>query len=223
MGMEPLLACVEVEPAGPARHSVLFLHGLGADGHDFPPILPYLGLPADLGVRFVFPHAPAIPVTLNGGMVMPAWYDIRGLDLRRRHDEAGVRLSARRVEALIERERERGIPQERLVLAGFSQGGAIALHVGLRHTPRVAGILALSTYLVLEETLAAEAAPVTDLPIFQAHGLHDPMVTLERGRAAREVLERLGCSVEWHEFPMQHEVCMPEIQAMGRWIVERFR
>lgn len=222
--MEPLLACVEIEPPAPARASVVFLHGLGADGHDFPPILPYLGLPEDHGVRFLFPHAPAIPVTLNGGMVMPAWYDIRNLDLRRRHDEAGVRLSATRIERLIEREVARGVPHEHIVLAGFSQGGAIALHVGLRHTPRLAGILGLSTYLVLEETLEAERAPATGgLPVFLAHGTRDPMVSLDRGRAARDVLQGLGCSVEWHEFPIQHEVCLPEIQAMGRWLAPLLR
>lgn len=219
---EELLACVEVEPQGEARHAVIWLHGLGADGFDFPPIVPHLALPAELGVRFVFPHAPAIPVTVNGGMVMPAWYDIVELDLERRHDEAGVRASARRLERLMAREVERGIPPERTVLAGFSQGGAIALHVALRHPERLAGAIGLSTYLVLQETLEAERSSASrGLRVFQAHGTQDPMVPLQAGQASRARLEELGCEVEWHTYPMQHEVSLDELHALGRWLVKR--
>jgi phospholipase/carboxylesterase len=217
-----LLSAVELEPEGPADHAVIWLHGLGADGHDFPPIVPELRLDPALAVRWVFPHAPAIPVTLNGGMVMPAWYDIRGMDLRTRHDEPGIRLSAERITALIERENERGIPCERITLAGFSQGGAIAAHVALRHPKRLAGLVCLSTYLVLPDTLPAERSPANrGLPIFQAHGTLDPMVTFDRGLAARERLRELGHSVDWHEYPMEHQVCLEEIRDLGRWLGAR--
>jgi phospholipase/carboxylesterase len=218
----PLLPCVEIEPAGAARASVIWLHGLGADGHDFEPIVPELGLGADLGVRFVFPHAPAIPVTINGGMVMPAWYDITELDLGRRHDERGILRSAEAVERLIERERERGVPAGRTVLAGFSQGGAVALHVALRHPERLLGAVALSTYVVLAERLEAERSPANrGLPVFQAHGLFDPMVSIERGAAARDRLLELGHPVEWHAYPMQHQVSWEEIRDLSAWLRAR--
>lgn len=217
------LDAVQIDPpGGKARASVVWLHGLGADGHDFESIVPHLGLDPDLGVRFVFPHAPAIAVTLNHGMVMPAWYDIAELDLRRRHDEAGVRRSAAQIRALLGRENNRGVPSERIVLAGFSQGGAVALFEGLRHPRRLAGILALSTYLVCEDALLAEAAPANaDTPIFQAHGSFDPMVTLDRGEAARDRLLALGYAVHWESYPMEHQVCMEEIEAVGAWLAER--
>ncbi len=214
-----LLECVEVEPASTADASVIWLHGLGADGHDFPPIVPLLGLPAGHGVRFVFPHAPAIPVTINGGMIMPAWYDIRAIDLERSADEAGVRRSVERVRALLEREQERGIPAGRIVLAGFSQGGAIALHLGLRYEQRLAGLLLLSTYIACDCDLERERSSANaDTPIFQAHGTLDPMVGLERGVAARERLRALGYAVEWYEYPMQHEVVVEEIEQVGAWL-----
>jgi phospholipase/carboxylesterase len=217
-----LLPCVEVEPSGEVRAVVVWLHGLGADGHDFEPIVPHLGLPDNAGVRFVFPHAPSIPVTINMGMVMPAWYDITAMDLRKRHDVNGVRNSARQVEALLRREIERGIDSTRIVLAGFSMGGAIALHLGLRYSGKLAGIMALSTYLVCEETLKdeIEAAGAVNgsTPLFQAHGLHDPMVPQERGLAARERLESLGMEVQWKSYPMQHEVCPEEIRDIGSWL-----
>lgn len=213
-----LLPAVEIEPRSTARHSVIWLHGLGADGHDFPPIVGEMDLDPALAIRWIFPHAPAIPVTINGGMVMPAWYDIRTADFHVRHDEAGIRLSAARLERLIEREVARGVPSQRIVLAGFSQGGAIALFAGLRHARRLAGIVALSTYLVLGETLAAERSPANlDVPIFQAHGTLDPMVGHERGEATRRTLERLGYPVEWHEYPMLHQVCLEEIEALAAW------
>lgn len=223
MAHEPL-SCVELEPRdGPAERAILWLHGLGADGNDFVPIVPELGLDPALRVRFVFPHAPAIPVTINMGMVMRAWYDITDLDLGRRHDADGVRRSASAVAQLIAREEARGIPAERIVLAGFSQGGAIALHEGLRHPKRLAGIVALSTYLVLEATLGEEASPANAaLPIFQAHGTHDPMVPVAAGERARDRLVASGHDVEWHAYPMEHQVCGPEISDLGAWLGERF-
>jgi len=218
-----LLPCVEIEPRRRADAAVIWLHGLGADGHDFEPVVPALGLPDTHGVRFVFPHAPAIPVSLNFGMVMPAWYDIAGPDLRRtRHDEDGIRTSAARVESLIARERERGVAAERIVLAGFSQGGAIAIHTALRHRERLAGIVALSTWLLLEDKLAAERSEANlALPILQCHGTFDPMVPEDRGRACRDRLTSLGWRVEWHTWPMEHQVCAEEIQVIGAWLRER--
>ncbi len=215
---DELLNCVEIEPAGPAERTVLWLHGLGANGHDFEPIVPHLGIPQDLAVRFVFPHAPQIPVTINMGLIMPAWYDIREMDLRREHDMDGVRRSADQVRALIERERERGVPPERIVLAGFSQGGAIALYLGLRFPERLAGIMALSTYLV-GENLAEEAAEANRAtPVFQAHGTHDPMVQVSRGEAARDALVAEGYSVDYRAYPMEHQVHPDEIHDIGEWL-----
>ena len=218
MNAPNLLPCVEIEPPREARAAVIWLHGLGADGHDFEPIVPELGL-GDLDIRFVFPHAPSIPVTLNGGFVMPAWYDIEEMDLRRRHDEQGIRCSSAAVEALIARERERGIPASRLLLAGFSQGGAIALFTALRHEETLAGVIALSTYLVCEESLPTERTAANQrTPVFQAHGTLDPMVPCDRGRAARDRLQALGYDIVWHEYPMQHQVCLEEIHDLGQWM-----
>jgi phospholipase/carboxylesterase len=220
---EELLDCVEVGPvADGAERSVVWLHGLGADGYDFEPVVPYLGLDPALAVRFVFPHAPRIPVTLNLGLIMPAWYDIREMDLRREHDERGIRRSQRQVEALVAREVDRGVPPSRIVLAGFSQGGAVALHTGLRHPQRLAGILALSTYLVCEDTLPDERSETNrDVPIFQAHGTHDPMVPFERGEAARDRLQELGYDVEWRAYPIAHQVHPDEIRDIGAWLRAR--
>ncbi|MEM9381664.1 MAG: dienelactone hydrolase family protein [Planctomycetota bacterium] len=219
MTSSSLLDCVVLEPGRPANASVVWLHGLGASGHDFPPIVPELGLPKDHAVRFVFPHAPAIPVTVNGGMVMPAWYDILGMDFDRRVDEAGVRRSAEAARALLEREKGSGIPAERIVLAGFSQGGAIALHEGVRHPERLAGILALSTYLVCDCDIESERSEANGAtPILQCHGTQDPMVTPAMGEAARERLTGLGYGVEWHAYPMAHQVCAEEIEEIGRWL-----
>ena len=217
------LDCVEIEPAGgEAGAAVVWLHGLGADGHDFEPIVPYLGLRPDLRVRFVFPHAPRRPVTINMGMVMPAWYDIRELSLKREVDETGVHESAAQVGALIRRERDRGVPERRIVLAGFSQGGAIALHVGLRYPERLAGLLALSSYLVCDENLESERSEVArELPIFQAHGTADPMVPLAAGELARDRLRELGHAIEWKSYPMGHEVCPQEISDIGA-VLNRF-
>ena len=214
--MADLLDAIEIEPRGAAEAAVIWLHGLGADGHDFEPIVPELGLGASPPIRFVFPHAPMQPVTINGGVVMRAWYDIYN---ERRHDEAGIRASQARVEALLARERTRGIPARRTVLAGFSQGGAIALQTGLRHAERLAGILALSTYLPLAETVDFEASPANrDVPIMMTHGTQDPLILLERASFSRRTLEELGYSVEWRQYRMQHAVCAEEIADIGAWL-----
>ncbi len=204
----------------PSR-AVIWLHGLGADGHDFAPIVPELGLPPQLAVRFIFPHAPLLPVTINNGYIMPAWYDVFSQDLRQTEDEAGIRASQQRVEALIQREEARGIPASRIVLAGFSQGGAIALHTGLRHTPTLAGVLALSTYLPLPQTLGTEASPANaGVPIFMAHGTSDSVIPVGQGIASRVWLEEHGYAVEWREYPMAHSVCPEEISDIGQWLAQ---
>lgn len=220
MSSQPaLLPCVEIEPVGPARASVIWLHGLGADGHDFESIVPELRLPEALGVRFLLPHAPSIPVTINGGMRMPAWYDIRDLDLRTRHDPVGIARSQAQVEALIAREVERGIAPRRIALVGFSQGGAIALHTALRHPERLACAIGLSTYLVLADSLAAEASSANrDLPILMVHGSHDPMVTHDRAVVSRDRLVELGWNVDFRTYPMAHEVCLPEVRDVARML-----
>ena len=214
-----MLAALELETGRAPTASVIWLHGLGADGHDFEPIVPELDLPDSLPVRFVFPHAPMQPVTINGGAVMRAWYDVYGLQGVRREDAAGVRASQAAVEELLEREKKRGIPASRLVLAGFSQGGAIALQTGLRHPERLAGIMALSTYLPVADTLAAEASAANrDVPIFMAHGLHDPLIPIERAQMSRKLLESAGYRVEWHDYPMEHSVCAEEIADISSWL-----
>ena len=214
-----VLPCVEVEPAKKAQWSVIWLHGLGADGHDFESIPPHLGLHPSLQVRFVLPHAPKIAVTLNNGFVMPAWYDIRSGDLRTRHDEAGIEASMKRVRELIAREVERGIAVNHIVLAGFSQGGAIAVHTALRHTQPLAGLIALSTYLVCGDKLESEIQSANrGLRVFGAHGSFDPMVSIERGQALRDSLIEVGCDVEWHSYPMEHSVCAEELTDIGTWM-----
>ena len=219
--MEPeLLPCELVAPAGPATASVVWLHGLGASGHDFVPVVPHLGIPRDAGVRFVFPHAPMMPVTINGGFVMPAWYDILDTTLERKVDLEGVRASHERVLALLRREHEEfGVAYDRMVLAGFSQGGAIALYTGLRLDQPLAGVMALSTYLLGEDTMGAEASePGRSRDLFAAHGTADPMVPYRGGKHAADTLAFFGWDVEWHEYPMQHEVCLEEIEAIGVWL-----
>jgi phospholipase/carboxylesterase len=216
--MAELLDAIEIETAPDPATSVIWLHGLGADGNDFVPIVAELELPA-APIRFVFPHAPLQPVTINNGMVMRAWYDILGADLARREDERGVRASQGLVEALIAREKARGIAARRILLAGFSQGGAIALQTGLRHPERLAGIMALSTYVPIAESLAAEAnAANRDVPIFMAHGLYDPVVPVAAARRSCALLERLGYAVEWHEYPMPHSVAPQELDDIGAWL-----
>jgi phospholipase/carboxylesterase len=214
-----VLETLEVETGARPTAAVIWLHGLGADGHDFEPIVPELELPETLPVRFVFPHAPPQPVTINGGAVMRAWYDVYSLGGVRREDDAGVRRSQASVEALVARERARGVPAARIVLAGFSQGGAIALQTGLRHPEPLAGIMALSTYLPLASTLATEASAANRaVSIFMAHGLHDPLIPVERAMLSRDALRRAGYDVEWHEYPMEHAVCAEEIAAIAGWL-----
>lgn len=214
-----LLPCVNVEPTSEHKATVIWLHGLGADGHDFEPIVPELKLPTDLGVKFIFPHAPVMPVTINGGYQMRAWYDIRDADLANREDKEGVRKSAALVEQLIDAEQAAGIPSDKIVLAGFSQGGAIALHLSTRIQHKLAGIVALSTYLTMPENLADEKSPANiDTPIFMAHGSQDPVVPMQRGQYSAKVLEENGFSVSWQDYPMAHAVCLEEIQALGQYL-----
>jgi phospholipase/carboxylesterase len=216
-----LLPVVEVEPTSKATATVIFLHGLGADGHDFEPIVPHLR--AD-GVRFVFPHAPSQPVTINGGHVMPAWFDIGESDLVRgeSNDLVGVKKAEGWVRALIEREVGRGIATSRIVVGGFSQGGALAAWVALRYEKPLAGTIALSTFLARNAPIEAEAAVANrSLSVFGAHGTSDQVVAVKNGRELRERLVKIGCDVEWHEYPMGHEVCMEEIAHWGTWLRAR--
>jgi phospholipase/carboxylesterase len=213
---------VVLAPAAPATASVVWLHGLGADGHDFVPIVPELKLPAAPGIRFVFPHAPVRPVTLNMGMRMRAWYDIRTLTAEGRVDEAGLRESVARLDELIAAERALGIESRRIVVAGFSQGGAVALHGALRHAEPLGGVLGLSCYLPLQAPLAAELAEANrKLPILMCHGQQDPVLPLALGLAACNWLRAAGYRVEWKEYPMQHQVCLPEIQDIAAWLRAR--
>jgi phospholipase/carboxylesterase len=215
------LDCVEINPPGRAKAAVIWLHGLGADGHDFEPIAAELGLPADLAVRFVFPHAPQRAVTVNFGMVMRAWYDILDMDVGRRVDTGSIHQSAEHLKKLIQRETGSGMPSESIVVAGFSQGGAIALHAGLRYPDRLAGILALSTYLPTARSLEREASDANrGIPIMMAHGKFDPIIPIGNGISARKALTELDYPVEWHEYPMQHEVCMDEIDAIRTWLLK---
>ncbi len=214
-----MLETVEIQTGNEPAASVIWLHGLGADGHDFEPIVPELRLPDSLAVRFVFPHAPVRPVTLNAGMQMRAWFDILGLDRRAAQDEAGIRASEAEVRELIERERQRGSRAGRIVLAGFSQGGAIALHTALRYERRLAGIMALSAYLPLADQVETEADPAnTDTPIFMAHGSMDPVLPQAMGVEARDFLHERGYDVAWHSYPMMHAVCPDEIRDIAAWL-----
>lgn len=214
-----LLERIEIATGAAPSASVIWMHGLGADGHDFEPIVPELGLPAALQVRFIFPHAPVRPVTLNMGMAMRAWYDIIEIG-GGREDGAGLRASQAAIEQLIAAEVARGIPASRIVLAGFSQGGAIAFQTGLRHPERLAGIMALSTYLPLAGTVEDERSKANrDLPVFMAHGSVDPMISIGRAQQSRKMLEALGYPLEWHEYPMPHSVCPQEISDISDWLV----
>lgn len=216
-----LLDTIDIETAPQPRAAVILLHGLGADGNDFVPIASELQLAAAGPVRFVFPHAPVMPVTINNGYRMRAWYDILGTELTRREDEAGLRSSLDAVEALLAREKERGIPASRIVLAGFSQGCAMALLTGLRHRERLGGIVGLSGYLPLAASTAAERSDANALaPIFMAHGTHDNVVPIARGRDSCELLRKLGYDVSWHEYPMAHSVSMEEIAAVNAWLLK---
>lgn len=212
-----LLSCVEIEPRVAAQATVIWLHGLGANGHDFEPIVPELGLPAAAPVRFLFPHAPAMPVTINNGMVMPAWYDILEMNIERRVDETQLRASARAVAALLDREIERGIASQRLLLAGFSQGGAVAFETALGYPQPLAGLLSLSSYFATAATVAMHEAN-RDLPILICHGTRDPLVPEALGRRSAELLRERGYRVEYRSYPMEHAVCMEEVRDIGAWL-----
>lgn len=208
-----------IEPPEPAQAAVIWLHGLGADGHDFAPIVPELALPERLAVRFLFPHAPYRAITINGGMRMRAWYDIAGTELQRREDEEGVRASGATVQHLIEEQIARGIPARRIVLAGFSQGGAIALHAGLRYPGRLAGILALSTYLPLADTVITEGRTASrETPVLMVHGSEDGIIPVALARHSADRLNELGWPVRWQLYPMAHSVCAEEIGLIADWL-----
>jgi phospholipase/carboxylesterase len=218
-----MLETVEQTTKPRVAWSVVWLHGLGADGHDFAPIVPELVRPDWPGIRFVFPHAPVRPVTINGGMPMRAWYDIKSLSTDDRADEQGLRESMREVDALLARERDRGVPTQRQLLVGFSMGAALALSSGLRREAPVAGIAALSGYLPLASSLPAEmTAGGKATPVFMAHGRQDPVVAPAWGSRSRDALQALGVAVEWHAYPMAHSVCADEVRDLGDWMQQRF-
>ncbi len=220
--MTALLETIELETAANPTAAVIWMHGLGADGNDFVPIVNEIDLSGVPGIRFIFPHAPTRPVTINNGYVMRAWYDISFGDLdgnTRKADEKGVRESQAQIGQLIARENGRGIATCKIVLAGFSQGGAIALHTGLRYPERLAGVMALSTYLPLAESFTKEATPANaKTPVFMAHGTQDPVVPYAMGRGSRDLLQQAGYALEWQEYPMQHSVCLEEVADIGRWM-----
>jgi len=211
-------APIVIEPAHPATATVIWLHGLGADGNDFEPVVPMLA-PVNGHARFVFPHAARQPVTINGGMVMRAWYDIISMDIERRADANGIRVSEAYVHLLINAQREAGIDESRIVLAGFSQGGAVALHTGLRYPTTLAGIMALSTYVPLREFDADEAHPANKkTPIFYGHGQYDPVVPVSLAEQSREHLKTLGYNVQWHAYPMEHTLAVEEVHDISTWL-----
>ena len=215
---------VEVGGEAQVDGTVIWLHGLGADGHDFEPIVPELNLAAHADIRFVFPHAPVRPVTINGGVPMRAWYDVISLDKSGPQDEAGIRDSAASLLQLIERERERGVDASRIVLAGFSQGGAIATHTAMRVPQRLAGLMALSTWMPLASTIGEEVVDNSEsqpreLPVLMVHGTFDPLLPLAAGQHAREIMQDAGFKVQWHEYPMAHAVCAEEISEIRKWLV----
>jgi phospholipase/carboxylesterase len=217
--MTTLLPTQRIEPRGPVRATVIWLHGLGADGRDFVPAVPLLGLPESAGVRFLFPNAPVRPVTVNGGWPMPAWYDILEMDIDRKIDEASLDLSAQQIGDLIEREIQQGIPSERVFLFGFSQGGAVAYHTALRYAKPLGGVAGLSTYLATARRMETEMHPANRaLPVLICHGTRDDVVPLALGRRACRDLERLGLAPQWHEYPFAHEVSQAELQQLGAWL-----
>lgn len=219
MSSSALLDSIEIETGTQPQHAVIWLHGLGADGNDFAPLVPELQLNDAPPIRFVFPHAPVRPVTINNGMAMRAWYDIYAPDLARREDDAGLRSSQAAVEALIRRENERGIPTERIVLAGFSQGCAMTLQVGLRMDEKLAGLIGLSGYLPLAALIAAERHTANhETPIFLAHGTMDPVVVFPRAQESQQKLIELGYDVTWKTYPMAHSVCLEEVQDISAFL-----
>ena len=223
--MIDILPSIELETAAQPTHAVIWLHGLGASGEDFVPIVPELNLPKDLAVRFIFPHAPQIPVTINAGYVMPAWYDILSLAKDARQvDLVGIERSRVQINALIEREKSRGIPADHIVIAGFSQGGAMAYSVGLTYSERLAGVMALSAYIPSVDGLASQRHTANQqTPIFVAHGTQDPVVGLALGQQAVDWLQQHAYPVEWHQYPMQHQVCFEQIQQIGVWLRQVLR
>ncbi|RZA34820.1 MAG: alpha/beta hydrolase [Lysobacteraceae bacterium] len=217
--MTQLLENIEIETAPNPTVAVIWLHGLGADGNDFVPLVNELDLSGLPGIRFVFPHAKTMPVTINNGYVMRAWYDISNADLTRREDEGGLRASQRDVEALIAREKARGIPASRIILAGFSQGCAMTLQTGMRHPEKLAGMLCLSGYLPLAAVSAQERSEESlATPIFMAHGRQDGVVPFARAQQSHEALKAMGYGVEWHEYMMQHSLCLEEVQDISKWL-----
>lgn len=216
---ENRIETIEIETRPSPSHSIIWLHGLGADGNDFVPVVKQLRLP-NLGIRFIFPHAPMMPVTINGGFVMRAWYDILETGLARTaEDERGLRASQARINVLLEKEADRGVPPSRVVIAGFSQGGAMALQTGLRYPGKLAGIMVLSGYLPLASTLSQERSAANQTtPIFMAHGIHDDIVPESLGTASRDMLRRDGYDVEWHHYPMMHNVCDQELVDVSTWL-----
>jgi len=212
------LKTLEINNSADVTASIIWLHGLGADGHDFAPLAEMLQLAE---VRFILPHAPLRPVTINGGFVMPAWYDLYGLEIGSRQDEAGIRQAQGMIEALVVQEQQRGIATNRILLAGFSQGGAIALHTALRYPQRLAGVLALSTYLPLKTSLAQEASAANrNLPIFMAHGTFDTVISLDVSRGSADLMIRQGYPLSWHEYPMAHSVCEAEITDIREFLCQ---
>lgn len=224
MSEHALLETIEIESSTSPTAAVIWMHGLGADGHDFAPIVRELDLSGCHGIRFVFPHAETMPVTINNGYVMRAWYDILGMDLVRREDANGLRASQHRINDLIANEIARGIPAERIVLAGFSQGCAMTLQTGLRYPHRLAGLMCLSGYLPLADTIAEERHHANQhTPIFMAHGRGDGVVLINRAEASRDVLQKLGYAIEWHEYMMQHSVCAEEVDDISRWLQQTLK
>ena len=222
--MTTLIPHLELVTGIDPKGSVIWMHGLGADRWDFVTIVKELGLPEGLPLRFIFPQAPMRPITVNNGQVMPGWYDISMAELQRKPDEGGIRQSQAMIEELIDREIKRGVASEKIILAGFSQGGAIALQTGLRHREPLGGIMALSTYLTLDDSLAAERTIANaHIPIFMAHGTQDPLIPLALAVASRSKMEAQGYKVEWREYPMPHSVCMEEIEDIGVWLQARFK
>ena len=217
--MSELLEHIQVETRDNPEIAVIWMHGLGADGNDFVPLVNELDLAGLPGIRFIFPHSRTMPVTINGGYVMRSWYDITNADLVRREDEAGLRASQRDIEAFIAREKERGIPASRIVLAGFSQGCAMTIQTGLRHPETLAGLLCLSGYAPLADKLAAERSEASlATPVFMAHGRQDNVVPFARAQQSRDALQALGCKIEWHEYQMQHSLCLEEVQDISAWL-----
>jgi phospholipase/carboxylesterase len=217
-----MLRHITLETGKSPQHSIIWLHGLGADGEDFVPIAEEMRLP--VAVRYIFPHAHKRPVTVNGGFVMRAWYDIAAAEIHEQQDAEGIVASQAEIEELILQEKQKGVPAENIFLAGFSQGGAIVLHTGLRHTEKLGGILALSTYLPLAETVSDEASKESlNTPLFMAHGRSDPIVPCSLGKSSADTLKGLGYQLKWHEYAMPHTVCMEEVRDMGAWLSQRLK